>query len=212
MAMINRLESDLQAATTGLVLFDVLHGYLHPRDEDAQRYLRENWIIENLQKLQEAARAANMTIFYPSGAHAEDGSDTVARLTSKDQDLQPFDKSKPIKPPFSKGSLEASVAAELTPRAGEVVCPKHRWNAFYQTDLELQLRVRGIHTIILAGGSTEVGIASTAYAASVMDLGLVIVSDACGSLRGENPYFMTRVFPRMGRVLSVDETISLIGT
>ena len=201
---------ELRASTTGLVLFDVLHGYLHPRSEDAQRYLSDNKIIENLQKLQAAARAVGMSIFYPAGAHAEDGSDSVGRLTSTDQELQPFDISKPIKPPFSKGSLEASVAAELAPLPGEIVCHKHRWNAFFQTDLELQLRVRGIHTIILAGGTTEVGISSTAFAARDMDLGLVVVSDACGSFRGENPYFMARVFPRMGRVLTVNETLSFI--
>lgn len=207
MARVSRLEERLSAGSTGLVLFDVLNGFLHPAGPKAQAYLRENHIIANLQKLLGGARRVGMTTFYPMGAHAADGSDTVVRRTSTNQNLEPFVE-KPAKPTFAKHSHDAAIAEELAPAPGDVVSPKHRWNAFYHTDLELQLRVRGIHTVIIAGGATEIGIASTVFAARDMDLGLVIVSDACASLRGENPYFMSRVFPRMGRVLTVDQTIA----
>ena len=80
-----------------------------------------------------------------------------------------------------------------------------------QTNLELQLRARGIDTIILAGGSTDVGIAATAFAARDRDYGLVIVRDACFSMRGNNhDFFMDRVFPRMARIRTVDETLALM--
>ncbi|STT47893.1 nicotinamidase/isochorismatase family protein [Klebsiella pneumoniae] len=39
---------------------------------------------------------------------------------------------------------------------------KRQWGAFYGTDLELQLRRRGIDTIILCGISTNIGVESTA--------------------------------------------------
>jgi nicotinamidase-related amidase len=118
---------------------------------------------------------------------------------------------RPIRPRFSKGSHEAVIAAELAPAEGDVVVPKHRWNAFYQTDLELNLRVRGIDTIVIAGGSTDVGIASTVFAARDMDLGIVVARDACYSARGNNSeFFMERVFPRMGRVMTVDQAVALM--
>ena len=89
--------------------------------------------------------------------------------------------------------------------------PKNRWSSFFQTNLELALRVRGLDTIVLAGGSTDVGIAATAYAARDMDLGIVIVRDACYSTRGDNnAFFMERVFPRMGRVMTADEAVALM--
>jgi nicotinamidase-related amidase len=209
MAKISRLDEKLTADTTGLILFDVLNGFLHPSDPDSQRYVKEHKIIENLQRLLFAARSKGITTFYPTGAHAADGSDTVVRRTSTNQKLEPFVEM-PDKPTFAKNTYEASIIDELAPAPGDVVSPKHRWNAFYKTDLTLQLQVRGIHTVIIAGGATEIGIASTVYAARDMDLGLVIASDACGSERGENEYFMTRIFPRMGRVLTVDETISFM--
>jgi ureidoacrylate peracid hydrolase len=212
MARLSRLEETLSPASASLVLFDVLHGYLHPTDPAKARFLAERRILANLVRLLQGARALGMTVFYPTGAHAPDGSDSVARLTDTDMDLTPFDaKGKTIKPRFHRDSAEAEIAVELAPAEGDLRIPKQRWSAFFQTNLDLQLRVRGIGTIILAGGSTDVGIASTAYAARDMDYGLVIVRDACFSMRGDNhDFFMDRVFPRMGRVRSVDETLALM--
>lgn len=212
MAKIARLQETLRADNTGLVLFDALHGYLHPKDPGKARFLEERQILPSMMRLLEGARRIGMTTFYPAGAHAPDGSDTVARLTDTDMDLSPRGSTdKPIKPPYYKGSQDAEIAAELAPGPGDVVVPKHRWSSFFQTDLELQLRVRGIDTIVIAGGSTDVGIASTMFAARDLDYGLVVVRDACYSSRGNNhDFFMDRVFPRMGRVMTVDQAVGLM--
>jgi nicotinamidase-related amidase len=213
MATLSRLNTSLDRGHTGLVLFDALHGYLHPADPDKAAFLKRHNVLANLQRLLAGARRAGLTVFYPSGAHAEDGSDTVARLTDTDMDLgRPSGAGASIKPKFHRGSKDSEIAAELAPVAGDVVIPKNRWNSFFQTNLEVQLRVRGLDTIVLAGGSTDVGIASTAFAARDLDLGLVIVRDACFSMRGNNnDFFMERVFPRMGRVMTVDDAVKLMG-
>jgi ureidoacrylate peracid hydrolase len=212
MAKISRLEKSLRAETTGLVLFDALHGYLHPKDPGKVRFLEERNILPNLKRLLNGARKTGMITFYPAGAHAPDGSDTVARLTDTDMDLSPGGGvDKPIKPRFFKGSPDAEIAAELAPGPGDVVVRKNRWSSFFQTNLDLQLRVRAIDTIVLAGGSTDVGIASTMFAARDLDYGIVVVRDACYSTRGNNhDFFMERVFPRMGRVMTVDQAVALM--
>lgn len=212
MARISRLKPTLSKDNAALILFDALHGYLHPRDPAKARFLNERNILPNLQRLHAAARRAGITTFYPSGQHAPDGSDVVERLTDTDMDLNPLGKrGKPIVPHIKKNSKDAEVAAELKPAPGDVFIPKNRWSSFFETNLELQLRVRGLDTIVIAGGSTDVGIAATVYAARDMDLGIVVVSDACYSMRGSNnEFFMTRVFPRMGRVMTVDEAVNLM--
>ena len=214
MANISRLGKSLARSNTGLILFDALHGYLHPSDPKKIAFLDERNILKNLQRLLAGARQAGLTTFYPSGAHAADGSDTVERLTDTDMDLRPLGGGdKPITPHIRKGSKDQEIAAELAPAAGDVLVPKNRWSSFFETNLELQLRVRGIDTIVIAGGSTDVGIAATAYAARDMDLGIVIVRDACYSMRGNNnEFFMERVFPRMGRVMTVDEAVKLMAS
>lgn len=88
---------------------------------------------------------------------------------------------------------------------------KHRWNAFFQTSLELALRARGLDTIVLAGLSTDVGIASTAFSARDLDFGIVIARDACYAHRGPNhDFFMNRIFPRMGRVMTTAQAVALM--
>jgi ureidoacrylate peracid hydrolase len=147
-----------------------------------------------------------------SKAHAPDGSDSVDRLTDTDMDLSPGgDAEKPIRPHFHAGSREAEIAPELTPAKGDVMVPKQRWSSFFQTNLDLQLRARAIGTIVIAGGSTDVGIASTVFAARDLDYGIVVVRDACYSTRGtNNDFFMDRVFPRMGRVMTVEQAVALM--
>ena len=212
MAKLARLERQLSARNTGLILFDALNGYLHPRDPAKLKFLAERTIVPNLQRLLAGARNVGMTAFYPSGAHAPDGSDSVDRLTDTDMDLAPGGSAdQPIRPHFHKGSRDAEIAPELAPVEGDVVVPKQRWSSFFQTNLDLQLRVRGIGAIVIAGGSTDVGIASTVFAARDLDYGIVLIRDGCYSSRGNNnEFFMERVFPRMGRVMSVDEAIALM--
>jgi ureidoacrylate peracid hydrolase len=212
MASISRLKRTLDRSNTGLVLFDALHGYLHPADPKKRAFLEQHKILGNLKRLLAGARRAGLTTFYPGGSHAPDGADTVERLTDTDMNLNPLGaRGKPIRPHIRKGSKEAEIAAELAPVEGDVLVPKNRWSSFFQTNLELQLRVRGIDTIVIAGGSTDVGIAATVYAARDMDLGIVVVRDACYSMRGNNnEFFMDRVFPRMGRVMMVDQVVKLM--
>jgi nicotinamidase-related amidase len=213
MARIARLNKSLDKTNTALILFDALHGYLHPAAAEKQRFLDERNILKNMQRLLAGARKAGLTTFYPSGSHAPDGSDVVERLTDTDMDLGPIGNSKPIVPHIRKNSKDAEVAAELAPAPGDVFVPKNRWSSFFETNLDLQLRVRGLDTIVIAGGSTDVGIAATVFAARDMDLGIVVISDACYSMRGDNnKFFMERVFPRMGRVMTVDEAVKLMGS
>src|SRR3954466_5380358 len=140
MATISRLGKSLTRNNTGLILFDALHGYLHPSDPKKVAFLEERNILQNLQRLLAAARQAGLTTFYPSGSHAPDGSDVVERLTDTDMELRPIGET-PIVPHIRKNSKDAQIAAELAPVPGDVMVPKNRWSSFFETNLALQLRV-----------------------------------------------------------------------
>lgn len=212
MAVISRLNSSLKASHTALLLFDTLHGYLHPKDEAKAKFLKEKNILANMQRLLQGARKHGLITFYAIGAHDSDGADWVERLTDTDMNLNPIAPDKPIGAAIHKDTEEFEIAAEIAPGPRDVLIPKHRWSAFLHTDLEFQLKVRNLDTIVLAGGSTDVGICSTVFAARDLDVGLVVARDACYSMRGPNQdFFMDRVFPRMGRVMSVDDAVRLMG-
>src|SRR4051794_32552001 len=102
MARISRLKKTLDKSNTALILFDALHGYLHPAGAEKQKFLDQHNILKNLQRLLAGARRAGIVTFYPSGSHAPDGSDVVERLTDTDMDLKPMGAGKPILPHIRK--------------------------------------------------------------------------------------------------------------
>jgi nicotinamidase-related amidase len=65
---------------------------------------------------------------------------------------------------------------------------------------------------VLCGGSTDVGIAATAFAARDFDYNLLIISDACTSPEQDNhAQFMNRIFPRMARIRTTAEVLPIFG-
>lgn len=195
-----------------LVLFDVLQDYVHPKDPEKAAVMRERRVAERMAQLLEGARAAGLYVFFAAANHSPDGSDVVSRLTDTDMELRPWPNgTEPFRPMVHRGEQGAEIAPELTPRPDEIVVRKHRWSAFFQTSLELNLRSRGLDTIVLAGLSTDVGIVSTAFSARDADFGIVFVRDACWAHRGPNhDFLMDRIFPRMGRVMTTDRAIALM--
>jgi ureidoacrylate peracid hydrolase len=206
-------EPRLTKDRAALVLFDVLQGYVHPKDPEKAKMMEEYGVVTHLTDLLNGARDAGLYVFYASANHSPDGSDVASRLTDTDMDLKPWPKNgvKTFRPALHRGDREAEVATELTPRENEIRIPKNRWSAFFQTALDLNLRTRGIQTIILAGLSTDVGIVSTAFSARDADFGIVFVRDACYAHRGPNhDFLMDRIFPRMGRVISTEQAVGLM--
>ncbi|CAN7564081.1 isochorismatase family protein [Caballeronia sp. LjRoot31] len=118
------------------------------------------------------------------------------------------------RPPGSPGSPPPPAnASELSPdlgvQSGDVVVTKRQWGAFYGTDLEQQLRRKGIRTIIMSGIATNFGVESTARAAFDRGYELVFAEDAMTSLTADAHTFVTReIFTRMGRVRSTDEVVT----
>lgn len=93
----------------------------------------------------------------------------------------------------------------------DIEVTKRQWGAFYGTDLELQLRRRGIDTIILCGISTNIGVESTARNAWELGFKLIIAEDACSAASAEQHQgSMTHIFPRIARVRSTEEILAAL--
>ena len=88
---------------------------------------------------------------------------------------------------------------------------KPRWSAFAGTSLDPVLRGIGVDTILLAGGSTDVGIIATAYSARDLAYHLIVLRDGCQSQRpGAQDFCMDRLFPRLARVMTVQQALALL--
>lgn len=101
---------------------------------------------------------------------------------------------------------------ELKVQPNEIVVTKHQWGAFYNTDLDVQLRRRGIRTLVLGGIATNMGVESTARCAFERCYEQVFVEDAMSSFSAEwHDFPIKNIFIRMGRVRSTDEVLAALG-
>ena len=96
-----------------------------------------------------------------------------------------------------RAPMWAGSGPELVARPGvSVITKRQQWGAFYGTELDLQLRRRGIDTILLAGISTNVGVESTARDSYERGYQQVFVEDA---MAARNPAGIGRARGRARR-------------
>jgi len=95
------------------------------------------------------------------------------------------------------------------PRPSDVLITKRQWGAFYGTELDLQLRRRGVRCIVLGGISTNMGVESTARSAAEHGYELVIAEDLCSAASAElHAFSFKHILPRLARITD-SEGISL---
>jgi nicotinamidase-related amidase len=79
------------------------------------------------------------------------------------------------------GTSGVEIYKDLAPAAGEHVIKKHRYSAFFGTDLDIILREWGITTVVVSGTTTENCCHATARDAMFRNYGVVFLSDATGT-------------------------------
>jgi nicotinamidase-related amidase len=184
-------ELQLDPKKTALVLIDLQNAIvgMNPVPHTAAQ------VVENSKKLADAFRVHGAPVVY-------------VRV-----DLNDFMKL-PVDQPHNLGDKPLPAAAsEITPSAGfqhgDILVTKRHWGAFAGTDLEQQLKSRGIDTVVLTGISTNGGVESTARQGTGLGFAFVLVEDACSSQNAEHHRFaFENIFPRLTRVRSTDEVLT----
>lgn len=110
------------------------------------------------------------------------------------------------------GSDGIEIVDGLDARAGDLYVQKHRYDAFYNTNLEVLLNAvrgyRGVDTLVIAGTLTEVCCESTARSAFMRDFKVVFAEEATGG-RSEDAQKATlnAIDTYFGRVMSNAEIL-----
>jgi nicotinamidase-related amidase len=105
--------------------------------------------------------------------------------------------------PFPVGGLPPDWAelVEGLAQPSDLRVTKHQWGAFYGTDLDVQLRRRGIKAIVLGGIATNFGVESTAEQAWERGYEVVIAEDATSSRSAEmHAFSIGSMLPRLSRI------------
>ncbi|MFF3306681.1 hydrolase [Streptomyces sp. NPDC002952] len=103
------------------------------------------------------------------------------------------------------------VVDELAGHPEDITVTKRNWGAFHGTDLDLQLRRRGITQIVLTGIATSIGVESTARAAHEHGYHVTLATDAMSDLDADaHRNSVERIFPRLGETGTTAEIIELL--
>jgi nicotinamidase-related amidase len=178
---------ELDPKSTALVLIDLQKGILG----NTLAPTTAHELLARGQALAERFRAAKATVVLVNVAFSADGGD-VLRQRVDDAPAVPAGGFPAGWDEFPPGLMQP----------GDLKITKRQWSAFHGTELDLQLRRRGIRTIVLGGVATQIGVESTARQAYEHGYELLIVKDVTTSIVAEgHDMSMKHILPRLGRLV-----------
>lgn len=161
----------IEPAKTALIVVDMENDFVAvgaPMETPAGRIM-----VPTLKRAIEFCRERGIPVIYTTHAHRRSGCD-----------MGLFDD---LWPPIASraglvdGEPGIEIYPEIAPRPDEIVIKKHRYSAFYGTDLEIVLRGLGVDTVVITGVTTENCCHATARDAMFRDFKVVFLSDATGT-------------------------------
>jgi nicotinamidase-related amidase len=181
--------------TTALISID-LQGFIVSRQlapHSAQQ------VIENTAAIAKKLKSEGGTVILVTIGFSPDYADAV---------------NQPVDEPavFPEGGLPAVALAapsEIAALEVDVHIVKHQWSAFYGTEMDLQLRRRGITTVILTGIATNFGVEATIRDAYAHNYAVIAVEDAMSTFTADmHSLACERILPRLSRVRKTAEILS----
>jgi len=169
-APFNTHRFKLETAKSALLIIDMQKFFLNPQSPSFT--CGGKAIIPNLQKLLAEFRKKRRPVIYTCHVHHPSGCDAgIMKWWWEGMCLE--------------GSAESEVCEELAPAAGEKIIYKHRYSAFYNTDLETVLRCLVVQDLVIGGIMTNMCCESTAREAYYRDYRVFFSADGTGSINEE---------------------------
>jgi len=174
----------VDVAKSALVIIDMQRDFLEPGGFGAA-------LGNDVSKLQAAvapckaalaaARRVGMLIIHTREGHRPDLTDAPPHKVERGDPKNRIGAVGPMGRILVRGEPGHDIIPELYPLATEPVIDKPGKGAFYQTDLELMLRNRGIDTLFVCGVTTEVCVNTTVREANDRGFRCIVLSDCCAS-------------------------------
>ncbi|WP_328452961.1 hydrolase [Streptomyces sp. NBC_00386] len=181
---------------TALVLIDLQHGIVG--NPGLAPHAAAD-VVERSVRLADAFRGHGLPVVLVRVTAAADGADAVRGRIDGQGSGRSFPEGWDV------------IVDDLAGHPGDITVTKRNWGAFYGTDLDLQLRRRGITQIVLAGIATSIGVESSARAAHEHGYHVTLATDAMSDLDPEtHRNSVERIFPRLGETGTTEEIVELL--
>ncbi len=169
---------------TALILIDMQRDFLEPGGfgaalgNDVSQLART---IAPCAAMLASARQAGLLVIHTREGHRPDLSDAPRAKVERGSPEHRIGAAGPMGRILIRGEPGHDIVAALAPSPGEPVIDKPGKGAFYQTDLDLVLKNRGIDTLLVGGVTTEVCVNTTVREANDRGYRCIVLSDCCGS-------------------------------
>jgi nicotinamidase-related amidase len=185
--------------TTALVLIDLQRGIVSP---PSVPYTGAE-VVARCKELAGAFRAAGLPVVLVNVSFGADFADLP-----KGRDEEPTTTAEDL-PPVGWDIIVDELGAQDT----DIRVAKHQWGAFHGTDLDTQLRRRGVTQIVLAGITSSRGVDTTGREAYAHNYSVAFVTDAIADRDlVDHEHVIDRVFPQIGERGTVAEVLELLAT
>lgn len=171
----NSHKMKLRKSRACLMVIDMQNEFL--AEDGAVFFHYASEIIPNLKRLLSACRRASIPVIYTAHVHedpAVDGGMTAEWWPEIKQGKS-----------LIKGSKGVEIHSSLRPRRHDRIISKHRYSAFYNTDLETVLRGMKVTDLIITGVLTNCCCESTARDAFFRDFSVFFLADATAASEPE---------------------------
>ena len=176
------LEIDL--AHSALVIIDMQRDFLEPGGFGAalgNDVTRLQAAVAPCRAVLAAARTNGVLVIHTREGHRPDLTDAPRHKVERGNPAMRIGAPGPMGRILVRGEPGHDIIADLYPQAGEPVIDKPGKGAFYQTDLDLMLRNRGIDTLLVCGVTTEVCVNTTVREANDRGYRCIVLADCCAS-------------------------------
>jgi nicotinamidase-related amidase len=113
--------------------------------------------------------------------------------------------------PFQNDENIYKISDKVNADKNDIYITKHTWSAFFETELNNELKKKSITNIVLGGISTSVGVEGTARSASELGYNITLATDAMTD-RNESAHYnsIQNIFPRLGETGTTKEIIEML--
>jgi nicotinamidase-related amidase len=175
---------DLQLDRSALVIIDMQRDFLEPGGFGAalgNDVSRLKAAVGPCKEVLAAARGLGMLVIHTREGHRPDLTDAPPHKVERGDPAMRIGAPGPMGRILVRGEPGHDIIPELYPTKNEPVIDKPGKGAFYQTDLDLMLRNRGIDTLLVCGVTTEVCVNTTVREANDRGYRCIVLSDCCAS-------------------------------
>jgi nicotinamidase-related amidase len=189
---------ELDPATTALLVIDMQNAFV--AENAAYETPKARDIIPNLQRLLDFARAHDMPVVWTRSDHSAPHAGILLNkcpAVREDGVCTPGHESFEFHPDVP----------DREPSDYEV--QKHKYDAFWETDLDAILRNNGVKAVVITGTATNICCDTTARSAFCRDYHVAFLSDATASFQDDMHEVTLKTMEMLfGRVLTTDETLA----